>query len=68
MATVAEFKSLVIDTKSNTKSIMNRFQFIVITWVCIFGKLCPAYSSIRNIWTWDLLRITKTLLDVTNSL
>ena len=32
---VAEFKSLVIDTKSNTKSITNRFQFIVTTWVCI---------------------------------
>ena len=31
-------KSLVIDTKSNTKSIMNGFQFIVTTWVCIFGK------------------------------
>ena len=36
--TVAEFKSLVIDTKSNTKSITNRFQFIVTTWVCIFSK------------------------------
>ena len=36
--TLAEFKSLVIDTKSNSKSITNRFQFIVITWVCIFGK------------------------------
>ena len=36
--TLAEFKYLVIDTKSNTKSIANRFQFIVTTWVCIFGK------------------------------
>ena len=38
LGTVAEFKSLVIDTESNTKSITNRFQLKVTTWVCIFGE------------------------------
>ena len=49
------------------KILRNRFQFIVTTRVYIFGKcLCLAFSSLRKIWTPDLLRITKNQSDVTN--
>ena len=65
---MAEFRSVVKDTKSNTKNLRNRFQFIVTTKVYIFGKfLCLVFSSLRKIWTPELLRITKKQSDVTNS-
>ena len=58
---LAEFRSVVKDTKSNTNNFTNRFQFIVTTRVYIFGKcLCLAFSSLRKIWTPELLLITKT--------
>ena len=66
--TVAEFRSVVKDTDSNTKNFTKSIQFIVTTRVYIFGKcLCLAFSSLRKIWTPELLRITKNQSDVTNS-
>ena len=58
--TLDEFKSVVKDMKSNTKNITKSIQFIVTNRVYIFGKsLCLAFSSLRKIWTPELVGITK---------
>ena len=66
--TVAKFRSVVKKRNLIRKILRNRFQFIVTTRVYIFGKcLYLAFSSLRKIWTPELLRITKNQSDVTNS-
>ena len=57
---MAEFKSVVKDTKSNTKNITKSILIHIDYQGLYFGKcLCLAFSSLRKIWTPELLRITK---------
>ena len=57
---VAEFRSVVKDSKSNTKNITKSISIHSDYQSVLLGKcLCLAFSSLRKIWTPELLRITK---------